>query len=128
PDRRVPGAASFAENVDAVDRACYGTEQMRIRTFVALNLSIGVVRRVAEEVEKARATVGSVRVAWVAPANLHVTLFFCGSVEEELVAAMSDRLRSKLADFKPFAVKCQGFGCLPSHERPCVRCVGVDDG
>jgi 2'-5' RNA ligase len=101
---------------------------MRIRTFVALNLSVGVVRRIAEEVEKARPGAGSARVAWVPPANLHVTLFFCGSVEEELVVMMADRLKAKLADSKPFDVKAGGFGAFPSLERPSVLWVGVDGG
>jgi 2'-5' RNA ligase len=101
---------------------------MRIRTFVALNLAVGVVRRIAEEVERARHSVGNLRIAWVPPANLHVTLFFCGSVEEELIAAMTDRLRARFADFRPFDVKAGGFGCFPSHERPRVLWVGVDGG
>jgi 2'-5' RNA ligase len=101
---------------------------MRIRTFVALNLSVGVVRRIAEEVERARPGVGDAKVAWVPPANLHITLFFCGSVEEEVVAMIGDRLRAKLADFKPFDVKAGGFGAFPSLERPSVLWVGVDGG
>ena len=101
---------------------------MRIRTFVALNLAVPVVRRIAEEVEKARATVGSARIVWVPPANLHVTLFFCGSIEEELVEGVTGRLRARLADFSAFDVKAGGFGCFPSAEKPRVLWVGVDGG
>ena len=101
---------------------------MTIRTFVGLNLSVAVTRRIAEEVERARADVGDAKVAWVPPANYHVTLFFCGSVEEELVDAMAERLRRQLASVQPFEVKAGGLGVFPSHERPRVLWVGVDGG
>src|SRR5215467_260353 len=99
---------------------------MSIRTFVGLNLSVAATRRVAEEVERHKAGVGDLRVAWVPPANYHVTLFFCGSIEEELIAAMTERLRARLSSLQPFDVKAGGFGVFPSHERPRVLWVGVD--
>src|SRR6478609_1632580 len=101
---------------------------MRIRTFIGLNLSVAATRRVAEEVEKARPAVGDLKVAWVPPANYHVTLFFCGSIEEELIDAITERLRKRVAGFAPFAVKAGGFGVFPSHEKPRVLWVGVDGG
>jgi 2'-5' RNA ligase len=101
---------------------------MRIRTFVGLNLSVAATRRVAEEVERHKATVGDLRVAWVPAANYHVTLFFCGSIEEELIAAMSERLRARLVSLQAFDVKAGGFGAFPTLERPKVLWVAVDGG
>ena len=100
-----------------------------MRAFLAVNFSVAVTRRIAEEVERHKAAVGpDVRVAWVAPANYHVTMHFFGAIPEELVEGIAGRLRPRLARLEPFEAKARGFGCFPSLERPRVLWVGVDAG
>jgi 2'-5' RNA ligase len=102
---------------------------MRIRCFVALNPSVAVARRVAEEVEKAKAAVNEhARVAWVAPANYHLTMRFLGSIEEELVEALEGRLQRVAARHASPELKVGGFGAFPSLERASVLWVGSDGG
>ncbi len=100
-----------------------------IRTFLAVNLSVAVNRRVAEEVERHKANVGAgVKVAWVPPANFHLTLRFLGPVEEELIEAIAGRCRMRLAKHAPFELRARGFGVFPVADQPRVLWVGVDGG
>ncbi len=69
---------------------------MRIRAFLALNFSIAVTRRIAEEIERRKAALKDARVAWVPAANLHVTLKFLGSTAVEVVEAIGARLAHRL--------------------------------
>jgi 2'-5' RNA ligase len=105
---------------------------MRIRTFVALNLSVPVTRRVTEEVERLKgqlATEGASapQIAWVPPANYHVTLQFVGGVDEELIEAMADRLGRVTARTEPFELRARGAGHFPaSVDEARVLWIGVE--
>jgi RNA 2',3'-cyclic 3'-phosphodiesterase len=66
-------------------------------------------------------------VAWVAPANLHVTLKFLGQVEETRVSALADALRTALVDQPPLEVAVRGLGAFPSPTRPRVLWAGLED-
>lgn len=102
---------------------------MRIRCFVALNPSVAVARRVAEEVEKHKAAVNEhARVAWVPAANYHLTMRFLGTIEEELVEGIEGRLKRVAARHAPPELKIGGFGAFPSVEKPNVLWVGSDGG
>jgi 2'-5' RNA ligase len=66
-------------------------------------------------------------VAWVAPANLHVTLKFLGQVEEARVPTLTDALRAALADRGAMDVAVRGLGAFPSPTRPRVLWAGLED-
>jgi 2'-5' RNA ligase len=99
-----------------------------IRTFLAINLSVPTIRAVTEAQGLLRQSVGKLlKVAWVAPANLHLTLKFLGQVEAEAAEAVGDVLARGLAAHKPFEVKAVGAGAFPDAERPRVLWVGLVD-
>jgi 2'-5' RNA ligase len=99
---------------------------MRIRAFLAANFSIAVTRRIAEEVAAHREPVAQagLRVAWVPPANLHLTLKFLGSVREESLEAVAGALL-RLPPRAPIDLRAHGLGAFPSVEAPRVLWVGV---
>jgi len=100
-----------------------------IRLFVAANFSLSVTRRIAEDVETRRKQVGeALQVAWVPPANYHVTLKFLGSAPEESVEAIAGRLAKIAAQVAPLPMRAHGLGVFPAPERPRVLWVGVDGG
>jgi 2'-5' RNA ligase len=113
--------------LDAVDRAVYGTEQMP-RIFLALNFSVAVTRKIAEEIERKKQALADAgfRVAWVPAANLHLTLRFIGSVGEELVEGIVGACRRVAARHLSIEARAVGLGAFPSLERPSVLWVGVD--
>jgi 2'-5' RNA ligase len=97
----------------------------RIRCFLALTLSVAVTRKIAEEVERRRKEIAG-RVAWVPPANLHLTLQFLGSIDETLVDGIVGRLKKVAARHAPFEARARGLGAFPDTQRPKVLWVGVE--
>src|SRR5690349_14387731 len=88
--------------------------QTRIRTFLAINLSVAVTRKVAEEVDRLRKGI-SAKVSWVSPANLHVTLRFLGSIDENLIDGIAVRLKKVAARNPPFEARARGLGDFNGH-------------
>ena len=95
----------------------------RLRAFLAINLSVAVTRKVAEEVDRLRKGI-SAKVSWVAPANLHVTLRFLGSIDENLIDGIAVRLKKVAARHPPFEARARGLGEFGGH----VLWAGVDGG
>lgn len=101
---------------------------MSTRCFLAVTFSVAATRRVADEVERKRAEVAraGAEVAWVPPANLHVTLAFLGSIRDEALEAVVSGARRVASRHAPFAARARGLGAFPSLAEPRVLWVGVD--
>jgi 2'-5' RNA ligase len=99
------------------------------RLFLAVNLAIATTRRIAEAVGRMRqaAERRGLRVGWVAPANLHVTLKFLGWTGADAVEAIGDRMARRLAGVAPFEVAARGAGAFPDEAHARILWVGVDD-
>jgi 2'-5' RNA ligase len=82
-------------------------------------------QRLAAAIERLRPHAADV--AWVTPANLHVTLKFLGQVAESRVPAVADALRATLAEQRAFDVVVRGLGAFPAPARPRVRWAGLED-
>jgi RNA 2',3'-cyclic 3'-phosphodiesterase len=102
----------------------------RIRAFLAADLAVATVRRIAEAQAAMRraAEAGGFRVSWVDPSRMHVTLKFLGDIRAELVPAIGDRLARALEGRRAFEVEAAGVGAFPSPERPRVLWAGLRDG
>jgi RNA 2',3'-cyclic 3'-phosphodiesterase len=101
-----------------------------IRSFIAVNIGVAIVRAVADEQSRLRRAVsarGGVEVRWVAPQNLHVTLSFLGQVTEPMVAAIEDGLEPVARRFSPFEITARGLGVFPDARHPRVVWVGLGD-
>jgi 2'-5' RNA ligase len=100
----------------------------KIRAFLAVNLSVPTIRAVTEYQQALRKeTPRELRVAWVNPASMHLTVKFLGPIEPEAVEAIADTLARGLVTAQPFEVRVQGAGAFPTAERPRVLWVGVED-
>jgi 2'-5' RNA ligase len=84
-----------------------------------------VRQRLATAIERLRAHAADV--AWVAPANLHITLKFLGQVDDARVPELSDALRAAVADQRAVDVAVRGLGAFPSATRPRVLWAGLED-
>jgi len=84
-----------------------------------------VRQRLATEIERLRPHASDM--AWVAPANLHVTLKFLGQVDEARVPALADALRARVAGHRVFDAAVRGLGAFPSPTRPRVLWAGLEE-
>ncbi|MDB4967640.1 MAG: 2-5 ligase [Myxococcales bacterium] len=97
------------------------------RIFLALNFSVAVTRKIAEEVERLKPAMheAGYRVAWVPAANLHLTLRFIGSIGEELVEGVTGACGRVAARHQPIEARAVGVGAFPSLTKPNVLWAGV---
>lgn len=98
------------------------------RIFLALNFSVAVTRRIAEEVERRKQSFADAgfRIAWVPAANLHITIKFLGSVREEAIEGVVGALHRLAPRYQPLEARAQGLGAFPSPVKPSVLWLGVD--
>jgi 2'-5' RNA ligase len=99
------------------------------RLFLAANLGVATTRRIAEAAAKMRAAAErkGLRVGWVPPANLHVTLKFLGWSPGDIVEAVRDRVHAAVAGRSAFEVGARGVGGFPTDTSARVLWVGVAD-
>jgi len=100
----------------------------RIRAFLAFNLPVATINKAVElqaEVRQ-RARQAGLKVGWVAPPNMHVTLKFLAEIPEESVWAVRDLMKEKLAGRPAIPLRVRGTGAFPSRDRPRVLWVGIE--
>jgi RNA 2',3'-cyclic 3'-phosphodiesterase len=98
----------------------------RIRTFLAVNISVAIRRRAVELQKKLRQS--EVDATWTEPENMHVTMQFLGDVDDALIPEVCQRVISTAAAFAPFQMSLAQAGAFPSLGRPRTVWIGVDEG
>jgi 2'-5' RNA ligase len=101
----------------------------KIRLFLAANLGLATTRKIADALGKMRAVAErrGLRVGWVPPANLHVTLKFLGWSMTDVVEAVRDRVTAVAEGQTAFEVTARGAGGFPTDASARVLWVGVHD-
>src|SRR5215831_19404581 len=104
-------------------------EREKKRLFLAVNLGVATTRKIADAVARMRTVADrrGLRVGWVPPANLHLTLKFLGWSSAEVVEAIRDRTVAAAAGVAPFELAARGAGGFPSDGHARVLWVGVGD-
>ena len=96
------------------------------RAFIALLLTEDARAAVAAEVDRLRPLGRAV--AWVPPANLHLTLYFLGNQHDARLEDALASVEEAAAASVPFEVGLHGLGAFPGLERPRIFWVGVAEG
>jgi 2'-5' RNA ligase len=98
------------------------------RLFLAVDLAISVVERLAvlQREWSQRIDDEDVRIKWVDPANIHVTLKFLGETEKTLVPMLEEVLADLARPLFPFEVSCQRVGAFPNPRRARILWAGLD--
>lgn len=96
---------------------------MKIRSFLAFDIPVDV-RAKLEKVIKGLAEKES-RVRWTRPENMHVTIKFFGSVEEELLLGpVSEVIQAAVRTNPTALLECRGIGVFPNWKYPRVIWAG----
>jgi 2'-5' RNA ligase len=101
--------------------------QTHVRSFLAINLPVQVVRRIVDEAAGLKPAVAAagLKVRWVPAANVHLTLRFLGSVKVDAIEAIRDRLARDLPSHGSFELEVRGLGASPRPAHPRVLWAGV---
>jgi len=99
-----------------------------VRCFIAIDVSEVVRAALGETLARLRADAPRADVRWVAPAQVHLTLKFLGTVPDERVPPISRALDGALVDAAPVALAAAGLGGFPSLRRPRVLWAGLTGG
>jgi 2'-5' RNA ligase len=98
----------------------------RRRIFIAVPLDPALheaVRRLQRLLEQ-----DGIRLRWVAPANLHLTLRFLGQISARELERVREATRRACREVPAFRITLAGVGAFPDLWRPQVVWVGVTDG
>jgi 2'-5' RNA ligase len=94
-----------------------------LRAFIAIELPAPVRQAVAAVQECLKSE--GVRLRWVRPENIHLTLKFLGQTPVDAVDALSCTLDAAAQATAPFELAIQGLGAFPGIRRPKVVWTGV---
>ena len=100
-----------------------------MRAFVAVNLSVSVLRRV-NDVQRAlrqRCLEDGWEVRWVPPPSLNIVLRYLGEIGWALPVSLEDALAPRLGRLPPFPLHARNLEILEGAEGPSKVVVGIED-
>ncbi len=96
----------------------------KIRAFTAIEIGDGVRGAAAALIGRLREI--PLRVSWVRPENLHVTLRFLGEIEQDRFTQYAEQVREGIAGTSTFEATMRGVGAFPNARRPSVIWAGLE--
>jgi len=67
------------------------------------------------------------KIKWIEPDILHITLFFLGDTDEELIPVIAERLQQLSHDFSPFDLEFREVGLFRNIRDPRVIWIGTKE-
>jgi 2'-5' RNA ligase len=98
-----------------------------VRTFIAIELSQGILDRLGDLQARIKDDIPDRLVRWVRPAGIHLTLRFLGEVPADRIDGIAQAMGTACAPHEPFSFSIGGLGCFPNPRRPRVVWVGVEE-
>ena len=103
-----------------------------IRTFLAVEVSAALRARLANLQEDVRAQLNrdltnEVRITWVPPPSIHLTIKFLGDTDEDLVAPMHRAIEQAVRPHLPLHIPLERMGVFPRAQQPTVLWVGPSE-
>jgi len=94
-----------------------------MRTFIAIELP----QRITAGLENVQKTLKSskLKIRWVQPENIHLTLKFLGDTPPEAVDPISLTLTESVRGYDPISLSAKGSGAFPGIKNPRVIWVGL---
>ncbi len=104
------------------------SDDPKVRLFIGVRVSMGVVRDLTETVDKLRtsASEAGLKIRWVSPANYHVTMKFLGWARPEVVVALRDVVGSAVRGQREFSYRTAKLGAFPDQGKARVLWAGVE--
>ena len=97
---------------------------MGIRSFLAFELPVEIrenIRAVSKELRKI-----ALPVRWVKVDNIHLTILFLGSVDEDTIGDIKEKVNVAVKGFSSVKTKLGSIGAFPHWRKPRVIWIGLN--
>ncbi|MEA1946348.1 MAG: RNA 2',3'-cyclic phosphodiesterase [Thermodesulfobacteriota bacterium] len=94
-----------------------------IRTFIAIELPEKIIYTIGKVQEKIKSY--GLKIRWVRPANIHLTLKFLGDIKEADTEKIARAVSESVTGYNPISLTVKGIGVFPGIKRPRVLWLGV---
>ena len=103
-----------------------------IRAFLAVELSEDLQKKIAQTQQDlkhrlSRETAKDVRISWVPPASIHLTIKFLGDTDEQIVEPLREALERVVKTHQPIQIPFERLGVFPRPQQPRVLWVGPSE-
>jgi len=88
-----------------------------VRSFIAINIPSDIKKKLYSDYKKYR---DELKVRWVKPENLHITLKFLGNCSYNKIYNLCNNLDSYLHGFGEFNIQIGGYAAFPKGKNPRV--------
>ena len=82
---------------------------MKKRLFIAIPNTLKVLEKLKQESKS--------KIRWTTPENLHLTVYFCGDVEESAISAMNTKLEQVVSKINSFELELEKITFAPQNGR-----------
>jgi 2'-5' RNA ligase len=103
-----------------------------IRTFLAVDLSDDLRHRIRLVQQDLRQRLGressqDIRISWVQPSSIHLTIKFLGDTDEELIESIREGVERAMSGFERVTMPIDRFGVFPRLHQPRVLWIGPSE-
>jgi 2'-5' RNA ligase len=103
-----------------------------IRAFLAVGLSEDLRTHIAQVQRDLKQRLGreiskGVRISWVQPASIHLTIKFLGDIDEQLVDPMREAIADLLKAHRAIQIPIERLGAFPHPQQPRVLWAGPSE-
>jgi len=95
------------------------------RTFIATKISPG--EKLLKTYTKLRNELKNEKIKWVNSEQFHITLFFLGDTDEEMIPRVRTQVGNLLDQFSSFYINLSGLGVFKNINKPRVLWAGIYD-
>jgi len=94
-----------------------------IRLFLALPLNVYFLPELMSYCDRNKHKFLDLK--WVQADQIHITLFFFGSVDSSVVPTITENIQPIIASYKPMSLGLDGIGCFPNPRNMRVLWTGI---
>ncbi|MGA6828384.1 RNA 2',3'-cyclic phosphodiesterase [Nitrospira sp. NS4] len=103
-----------------------------IRAFLAVELSEDLRKQLGQVQQDLKQRLGrdlskDVRISWVQPASIHLTIKFLGDTDEALVEPMREAINQAVKGHRAIQIPIERLGAFPHVQQPRVLWVGASE-